>query len=388
MHMYPWGKSLAKVGMEQQTRSQWVTGNDPHSRVLKLIGSGRSGEIFMIRRQSFCSLTLDANREPCISKSEPWSLLDLRQKVYFFLSTIYSTMQQIQQERKAVAIIQHRRHENVIMIHGAGQLSCFPADGPQFYYFDMDLCDMNLEQFIIGSDHFQSLRDTAGLAFQLLLGSTNPAPLGLHPTFPYGVRVLQQITKGLKHLHDLGLAHRDMKPQNSNSPNISLILVLFSLRDGLWKVADFGLTMQGTSRNAHITHTGRGTACYRAPELLREGRQSTFNNKVDIWSLGCILYELITNQLAFSNDYAVQCYANDHNQRRGPLPLMPVDNRSYHILLRLIECLLLRDYWCRPRTDDILALLDCLGSSKTGTDIWLSGCSQDLSRHGQVPIPS
>src|SRR5262245_55802001 len=51
------------------------------------------------------------------------------------------------------------------------------------------------------------------------------------------------------------------------------------------------------------TQLGRGTTGYRAPELLREERK--FNRKVDIWSFGCVIYELFTGKQAFKFDVAI-----------------------------------------------------------------------------------
>src|SRR5271169_487715 len=83
--------------------------------------------------------------------------------------------------------------------------------------------------------------------------------------------------------------------------------VLYSRKDGLWKIADFGMAAEGTSKRAKTTSLGRGTGGYRAPELLQE--QSTYNNKVDIWAFGCIAYELLTQERAFKGDYYVMQYA-------------------------------------------------------------------------------
>lgn len=80
-----------------------------------------------------------------------------------------------------------------------------------------------------------------------------------------------------------------------------LTLVLFSERDGYWKVADFGITSEGTARRTLMTNFARGTTCYRAPV----GNDPTFNNKVDIWAFGCIMFEMCTVKTAFLNDVAV-----------------------------------------------------------------------------------
>jgi serine/threonine protein kinase len=57
----------------------------------------------------------------------------------------------------------------------------------------------------------------------------------------------------------------------------------------------------------HTTSLARGTASYRAPEVLSE--EATYTNKVDIWSLGCILHELLTGRKAFHDDWNVREYA-------------------------------------------------------------------------------
>jgi ankyrin repeat protein len=85
-----------------------------------------------------------------------------------------------------------------------------------------------------------------------------------------------------------------------------MILVLFM--NGYWKVADFGLTSEATSNRLVSTSASRGKPCYRAPEMLRETSPG-FNNKMDMWSFGCIAHELLTGRKAFSSDYEVITYS-------------------------------------------------------------------------------
>jgi serine/threonine protein kinase len=82
--------------------------------------------------------------------------------------------------------------------------------------------------------------------------------------------------------------------------------VLYSRKDSSWKLADFGITCEATSQTLRSTDVGRGTPGYRAPELLNE--DPVYNNKVDIWALGCILYELAVGEQAFANDFATREY--------------------------------------------------------------------------------
>jgi serine/threonine protein kinase len=102
-------------------------------------------------------------------------------------------------------------------------------------------------------------------------------------------------------------------------------LVLYSKPENVWKIADFGYSTEGTSKTALTSEYARGTASYRAPELVKE--KHTFNNKVDIWAMGCILYELAFQKKAFETDMAVLLYAlSDH---RLKLPSEVDDNIHY-----------------------------------------------------------
>lgn len=88
-------------------------------------------------------------------------------------------------------------------------------------------------------------------------------------------------------------------------PEITYI-VLYCLGEGVWKLTDFGISAEASSRSPCTTIFGRGSPSYRAPEVLAE--PASFTNKVDIWALGCILFELGTLKRAFEGDLAVLEY--------------------------------------------------------------------------------
>jgi serine/threonine protein kinase len=88
------------------------------------------------------------------------------------------------------------------------------------------------------------------------------------------------------------------------------MLVLYSRKDNTWKLADFGLTSEGSNTKIVMTVNARGTAGYRAPELLMDA--SAFTQKSDIWSAGCILFELAIGEKRFATDVAV-LYHRDAN---------------------------------------------------------------------------
>ncbi|KAL9865666.1 serine/threonine-protein kinase Nek5 [Geothlypis trichas] len=87
-----------------------------------------------------------------------------------------------------------------------------------------------------------------------------------------------QISLGLKHIHDKKILHRDVKAQN----------VFLSNNGRVAKLGDFGIARQLNS-TTEFAHTCVGTPYYLSPEIC-ENRP--YNNKTDIWSLGCVLYEL------------------------------------------------------------------------------------------------
>ena len=101
--------------------------------------------------------------------------------------------------------------------------------------------------------------------------------------------IIKQICLGLKEIHDAGITHRDLKPAN--------IFIDENLRI---KIGDFGVS---TSSNYFTTQIG--TQEYMAPELqVKKKSGDKFSNKVDIYSLGCIFYELFT----LSNYYRDKIY--------------------------------------------------------------------------------
>ncbi|EDR29872.1 serine/threonine protein kinase Nek3, putative [Entamoeba dispar SAW760] len=96
--------------------------------------------------------------------------------------------------------------------------------------------------------------------------------------------IFLQITFGLRYLHSIRILHRDMKTQN-----------VFLMADGTVKIGDFGIGRM-LSEKEQIANTVIGTPYYLSPEIC-EG--IPYDYKSDMWSLGCILYELCTLTRAF-----------------------------------------------------------------------------------------
>jgi Protein kinase domain len=97
--------------------------------------------------------------------------------------------------------------------------------------------------------------------------------------------------------------------------------VLYSRKDAVWKLADFGLSKQLSSQSVGFTSGRHGTNGYLSPEfVLCLDDKIPFNRGLDIWSLGCILYELAVGTQLFAENYFAIRY-----KERGVLPDITFD---------------------------------------------------------------
>lgn len=100
-----------------------------------------------------------------------------------------------------------------------------------------------------------------------------------------------QVLRALQHAHDKGIVHRDVKPQN-----------IMLLRDGTVKVADFGIARFARSEQKTITDKAIGSVHYISPE---QARGDVTSEKADVYSVGIMLYEMLTGKLPFEAESAV-----------------------------------------------------------------------------------
>ena len=100
-----------------------------------------------------------------------------------------------------------------------------------------------------------------------------------------------QILKALQHAHDKGIVHRDVKPQN-----------IMVLQDGSIKVTDFGIARFSRSEQRTISDKAIGSVHYISPE---QAKGEKTDEKADIYSVGVMLYEMLTGRLPFDAERAV-----------------------------------------------------------------------------------
>ena len=150
------------------------------------------------------------------------------------------------------------------------------------------------------------------------------------------------ICLGIKTIHDNNIIHRDLKPEN-----------LFLTKDKKnIKIGDFGIARQ-LDNQKQLVSSKIGTPAYAAPEV-HDKKNEKYNIKADIWSFGCIIYELFTLKVCFVSGYDL---CNKINKKEEEYYLK-IDTEKYDVRWELlIECMLEKDDKERPNINEIYELI-------------------------------
>lgn len=164
--------------------------------------------------------------------------------------------------KREMAILSRLDHRNIIKYYGGGE-----HDG-QLYYI-MELVE-------------------GGSIKQLFRG-------GQYLSWQEVVSVTIQLCSALQYAHNHGVIHRDLKPAN-----------LFVSKEGTVKLGDFGIAHD--TETSDLTGDGMtvGTHAYMAPEQITGKKNIT--GKVDLYALGCCLYEMLTGEKAFQGETVMQLF--------------------------------------------------------------------------------
>ncbi|MBD3178748.1 MAG: protein kinase [Candidatus Latescibacteria bacterium] len=127
----------------------------------------------------------------------------------------------------------------------------------------------------------------------------------------YAVDIATQLAYGLSEAHDRGVVHRDIKPSN----------IMVDKR-GRARIMDFGLAKLKDMTVLTREHSTFGTVSYMSPE---QGEGSRVGPRSDIWSLGVVLYEMITGRLPFRGDYDVAVMYSIINENPEPVCSLRAD---------------------------------------------------------------
>ncbi|KAI9724371.1 MAG: hypothetical protein M1812_000439 [Candelaria pacifica] len=148
-------------------------------------------------------------------------------------------------------------------------------------------------------------------------------------------KVFTQLVGAVSYVHNMSCVHRDLKLEN----------ILLDKHENV-KLCDFGFTREYTGKTNYL-QTFCGTVCYSAPEMLKGEKYA--GEKVDVWSLGIILFALLTGELPFDEEDDITTKVKILNNEPQLPEHLPADAKS------LISLLLSKRPLLRPSLSDILA---------------------------------
>ncbi|KAI8689095.1 Protein kinase domain-containing protein [Fusarium keratoplasticum] len=144
-----------------------------------------------------------------------------------------------------------------------------------------------------------------------------------------GKEITDQILEGLAFMHENGFIHRDLKPAN--------IMVVDKSPEWFVKIADFGISKRRHHDTSLLTMQ-RGTLGFAAPEVIGSTSDQSYTYSADMWSLGAMVYRILTSQMAFDSIGDLFKFVHDDLEFPvGPLGLCNVSQRGQDFVLMLME---------------------------------------------------
>ncbi len=177
------------------------------------------------------------------------------------------------------------------------------------------------------------------------------------------IDIILQVAKGLSKAHKKEIIHRDIKPAN-----------VMITSDGVVKILDFGLAKLIGQTRITKTATTMGTVAYMSPE---QTRGEEVDHRTDIWSLGVMLYQMVTGQLPFKGDYEQAVVYSILNQ--GPEPMKKLRADVPAELEEIVQKSLQKDGGKRyQKIDDVISFLETFKKKLETSPLYLS--DQEIER--------
>jgi serine/threonine-protein kinase len=223
--------------------------------------------------------------------------------------------------------------------------------------------------------HIYAIDETDGqmfLAMEFIEGKTLDELTDSPLPFDKAIDHTTQISAGLQVAHEKGIVHRDIKSAN-----------IMVTDQGVIKIMDFGLAKLANRSRMTRLGTTLGTAAYMSPE---QSRGEEADHRSDIWSLGVVLYEIISGQMPFKGDYEQAVIYSIQNEE--PEPLTAVRTGVPMKLEEIVNKLLAKDP--RNRYQNIMELPVDLKSvnvvKTTGSQIKSSGIRETIEQKKQLNV--
>lgn len=272
---------------------------DDRYQVVAELGHGGMGQVYLVKH-------LQSGRQEALKVLRP---------------ELAASPESVSRLRREARAVNRLHHPNIITMYDFGRL----PDGR--YYLTMEFAE--------------------GESLAKALKREGPPPV------ERTVDLLKQACRALDHAHKRGVVHRDLKPDN---------LVLADHRGApVLKVLDFGLAkiLDTLERESHITPQGSiyGTPSYMAPEQLQS---DAHDERTDLYSLGCVAFELLTGQRPFHGRTIQLVTAHLTTEPPRPSELCPDKPIPPELEALVLRCLAKRPEDRPPSAKHVLAALEAI----------------------------
>lgn len=185
---------------------------------------------------------------------------------------------------------------------------------------EIDILKKIKHDYIVGLTDFYEDENNYYLVMDLVTGGDLMDFVTQNGAIPEDAarEITRQVLTAVEYVHSCGISHRDIKPDNILIAQDEPVIV---------KVSDFGLAK--ISKSGSQLRTFCGTLAYLAPEIMAKKHSdgnapSMYSNKVDVWSIGCMLYVILTSYLPFSNRTQQELYRSVMSGHFAERPLLDV----------------------------------------------------------------